>query len=158
MAAEARPVTAGRVGRPHGLDGSFHVLEAQHPLGVGATVTVAGAARRIDRRAGTDQRPLVRLAGVTDREAASELGGELLLVEEADSPLQAGEWLAADLIGCEVRGLGTVARVVAGPSCDVLELDDGTLVPLVSDAVRSIDPGARIIEPDLAFLGMKPAT
>jgi hypothetical protein len=35
----------------------------------------------------------------------------------------------------------------------VLELEDGTLVPLVSDAIVNIDPGARRIEVRLEFLG-----
>jgi 16S rRNA processing protein RimM len=156
MASDGRLVTAGRVGRAHGLDGSFHVVEAKHPLAAGEFVTVSGTPRRIERRAGTDQRPLVRLEGVSDREAATGLGGELLLVEEAEAPLEPGEWLASDLVGCDVRGLGRVARVIDAPSCDVLELDDGTLIPLISDAVRSVDPAAGIIEPDLAFLGMEP--
>jgi ribosomal 30S subunit maturation factor RimM len=43
--------------------------------------------------------------------------------------------------------------VLDGPSCDVLELDDGTLVPLVADAIVSIDPAARRIEVRLEFLG-----
>ena len=76
--------------------------------------------------------------------------GEPLMVEAELGP---GEWLAADLVGCEVVGLGPVARVVGGPSCDVLELRDGTLVPLVSDAVRSVDVATRRIEVDREFLG-----
>jgi hypothetical protein len=35
----------------------------------------------------------------------------------------------------------------------MLELDDGVLVPLVSDAIVSIDPAARRIEVRLGFLG-----
>ena len=57
-------------------------------------------------------------------------------------------------MGCTVEGGGTVSRVLAGPSCDVLELDDGTLVPLVTDAVRSVDAERRRIEIDRRFLGM----
>ena len=29
--------------------------------------------------------------------------------------------------------------MIDAPSCSVLELDDGTLIPFISDAVRSID-------------------
>ncbi len=154
MPARGRLVTAGRVGRPHGLDGSFAVLEPQHPLAPGTAVTVAGKQWRVERRAGTDQRPLVRLEGVAEREAAAELGGELLMVSETDAPLADGEWLAADLVGCEVAQLGSVRRVLAGPSCDVLELEDGTLVPLVTDAVIAVDLSARRIEVDRGFLGL----
>ena len=143
-------VTAGRVGKAHGRDGSFYVEAADHPLAEGTDVVVASRAHRVERRAGGDDRPLVRLSGLEDRDAVVALRGELLLVEDE---LGEGEWLAADLVGCEVRGLGRVRRVLGGPSCDVLELDDGTLVPLVSDAIVSIDPGARCIEARLEFLG-----
>ena len=49
--------------------------------------------------------------------------------------------------------MGTVAQVIDGPSCSVLELEDGTLIPLVSDAVRSVDLEAGEIEVDRDFLG-----
>lgn len=146
--------SAGRVGRPHGLDGSFHVREARHPLTKGTVVVVDGAQHRVERRAGTDATPLVKLEGVRDRESAAALTGRPLEVADDRPPLDEGEWLAADLVGCEVAGLGLVERVISGPSCDVLELDDGTLVPLVKDAVTAIDASARRIEVDRHFLGL----
>jgi 16S rRNA processing protein RimM len=153
MPARSRLVTAGRVGRPHGLDGSFWVEAPAHDIPNGTTVNVCGVERRVERRAGTAERPLLRLGGISDRDAAAALTGELLLVDERDSPLAEGEWLAGDLEGCLVPGLGRVSRVVGAPSCDLLELEDGTLVPLVSDAVRSIDLESGRIEIDRRFLG-----
>jgi 16S rRNA processing protein RimM len=153
MPAQPRLVTAGRVGRAHGLDGSFWVEEPAHRLDTGTEVSVAGVARVVRRRAGTEDRPLVRLEGVDDREAVASLRGQLLLVGEEEAPLEPGEWLAEDLEGCLVPGLGRVSRVIGGPSCDLLELEDGTLVPLVSDAVRSIDPDNGRIEVNHRFLG-----
>jgi 16S rRNA processing protein RimM len=143
-------VTAGRVGKAHGRDGSFYVEGADHPLIEGTEVVLASRAHRVARRAGGDDRPLIQLSGLGDRDAVAPLRGELLLVEEE---LGEGEWLAADLVGCEVPHLGRVRTVLGGPSCDVLELEDGTLVPLVSDAIVNIDPGARRIEVRLEFLG-----
>jgi 16S rRNA processing protein RimM len=155
-------LTAGVVGRPHGLDGSFHVSEPRAELLLeGLEVTVAGRARRILRRAGTDQRPIVRLEGVEGRDAASALSGERLVVERAAAPeLGEEEWWPEDLRGCRVHDGGRVVGVVGGvaalPSCDVLEVErEGEarlLVPLVRDAVRSVDVEAREIEVDLAFL------
>jgi 16S rRNA processing protein RimM len=142
-------VTAGRVGKAHGRDGSFYVEDPDHPLPEGTAVKMASRTLTVERRAGTDDRPLVRLSGLGDRDAVVPLRGELLLVE---AELGEGEWLAGDLVGCEVPGLGRVSRVLGGPSCDVLELGDGTLVPLVSDAIVSIDPHARRIEVRLEFL------
>lgn len=149
-----RLVTAGRAGRPHGLDGSIRVLEPEHGLGVGTEVTIAGRVRPVRRRRGTDLQPIVTLDGIGDREAALELGGELLLVAEGELPLGTGEWLAEDLVGCDVPGLGPVRRILAGPSCDVLELDDGTLVPLVADAVLDVDLARRTVSVDREFLGL----
>ena len=142
-------VTAGRVGRAHGRDGSFYVEHVDHLLAEGTEVMLASRTHTIVRRAGADERPLVRLSGLGDRDAVVELGGELLLVEDR---LREGEWLAADLVGCEVPGLGTVRRVLDGPSCDLLELDDDRLIPFVSDAIVSVDPGARRIEVRLEFV------
>ena len=76
--------------------------------------------------------------------------GQTMLIEDE---LAAGEWLASDLARCSVAGLGPVARVVDGPSCSLLELENGTLVPLVSDAIESIDLDAREIRVNRGFLG-----
>jgi 16S rRNA processing protein RimM len=138
-------VTAGRVGKPHGLDGSFYVDAVAHPLAQGTALVVGDRTHTVERRAGTDERPLVRLSGVDDPRA---LRGELLLVE---AELAEDEWLAADLVGCAVPGHGRVVRVLDGPSCSVLELDDGALVPFISDAIRSVEPGEIRVNED--FVG-----
>ncbi len=151
-------VVAGRVGRPHGLDGSFYVL-APVPalLGRGRVVTVDGAAREIVRRAGTEDRPLVRLEGCEDRGAAAALGGVELRVARAEAPaLGEDEWWATDLVGLRVvdgeREVGRVDALRALPSCEVLEVGD-LLVPLVRDAVRSVDLERGVVDVDLRFLG-----
>ncbi len=78
------------------------------------------------------------------------LRGATLMV---DAELEAGEWLASELVGCAVPGHGSVRRVLDGPSCSLLELEDGMLVPFVSDAVRLVDPDGRRIEVDDALPG-----
>lgn len=150
-----RLVPVGRVGRPHGRDGSFYVDGASASIGEGGLLTVAGREARVVRRGGTEQRPLLRLEGVDDRDAAAALRGEALLVPEEAAPLEEGEWLAADLVGLRIEGLGEVTRVIAGPSCDLLEVGEAAeLVPFVSDAIRGIDTEAGVIEVDRAFLGL----
>jgi 16S rRNA processing protein RimM len=155
---------AGRVGRPHGLDGSFHVLDAKPPLlEEGARVVIGGRALRIVRRAGDERRPIVRLEGVKDRPGAEALRGGVLLAERTDAPeLGRDEWWAEDLEGCSVRdrgrAVGTVRRLLALPSCEVLEVERAgggadLLVPLVADAVREVNTDRREIEVDLRFLG-----
>jgi 16S rRNA processing protein RimM len=138
-----------KVGRPHGLDGSFHV---DAPLEEGATVTIGEREFRVVERKGTDERPIVRLAGVEDRDAAEELRGEVLSAEPEQPPGE-GEWLVEDLVGCRIEGVGEVTGVRAGPSCDVLEVGD-VLIPLVTDAVTRVDVERKLIEVDREFLGL----
>ena len=148
---------AGRVGRPHGLDGSFHVTRPVPELLVaGLHVHVGDRLLEIERRAGTDEAPIVRLAGCGRREDAEALRGSPLFVAEADAPpLAEGEFWAHDLAGCRVvdgsASVGVVARMVELPSCEALEVGD-RLIPLVRDAIRSIDLRERVIDVDLGFV------
>jgi 16S rRNA processing protein RimM len=157
-------LSAGRIGRPHGLDGSFYVVDPKPQLLVaGRELMVRGQLVRIASRKGTDRRPIVRLEGTDGVEAAGELRGEQLLAPRAEAPaLGEDEWWAEELEGCAVRAgdhaVGTVRRLISLPSCEVLEVarDGGgadLLVPLVSDAVLGVDVDRREIEVDLEFLG-----
>lgn len=148
-------MAVGRVGRAHGRDGSFWVEAPEHPLEVGTDVRIGGVSGRVERRDGDAERALVRVSGVEDRDAAAALSGEAIEVAEADAPLAEDEWLVEDLVGCEVPGIGEVVAVLAGPSCDLLEVGDrGVLVPLVSDAVREVDLERRVIDVDHEFLAL----
>lgn len=155
---------AGRVGRPHGLDGSFHVLQARPALLLaGGLVRVGSDACHIVRRAGMEARPILRLSGHESREAAEALRGRELTVERAQAPaLAPDEWWPEELAGCRVadgeREVGEVRRMLALPSCEVLEVartgsGGDLLVPLVRDAVRAVDVERRRIDVDLRFLG-----
>jgi 16S rRNA processing protein RimM len=152
------------VGRPHGLDGSFYVREPDlRLLAAGRTVLVGGAARVIERRAGTDARPIVRLEGVGSRDAAAALGDAPLLVPVRDAPaLAEGEFWAHELEGLAVvdgsREVGVVRRLVGLPSCEALEVsraDGGAdlLIPLVRDAIRSVDISGGRVDVRMSFLG-----
>jgi 16S rRNA processing protein RimM len=167
-------VSAGRVGRAHGLDGSFYVTRARpRLLTLGTAVTVDGAVTEIVRRAGTDERPIVRVRGIESREAAELVRGMELRVQRADAPsLGEGEWWAGDLEGCEVvdgeRVVGVVSGLLELPSCEALEVrsvaetenapvpgkrvPDGILIPLVRDAIRKVDVANRRIDVDMSFL------
>jgi 16S rRNA processing protein RimM len=164
----ARPawLRAGRVGKPHGLDGSFYVIEPKtRLLDGGRTLVVRGQPATVAARKGTDQRPIIQLEGLTDRDAADALRGEELLAARDDAPeLGEDEWWEEDLEGCAVsvdgHAVGVVTRLVALPSCEALEVErpdaDALLVPLVSGAVRSVDVEGREIEINLEFLGEQP--
>jgi 16S rRNA processing protein RimM len=143
------------VGRPHGLDGSFYVEDPGHQFAEGTEVQIGGRRAAVTRRAGSDAKPLVRLEGIDDRDAAQALRGQSLLVPGGREELGPDEWYDDDLVGLEVAGLGEVRAVIHGPSCDLLEVgDDGVLVPLVRDAVLDVDLERGVIEVDHAFLDL----
>ena len=141
-------LTAGHVGKAHGLDGSFYVDGAQIDFAEGTRIRLGDAEHEVVRRAGTDDRPLIRLEGIED---PGGLRGEIMLIE---GEIEEGEYLVADLLGCEVPGLGRVERVLDAPSCTLLEVgEEGHLVPLIGDAVKRVDLEGKIIEVDRDFLG-----
>ena len=157
-------LSAGRIGRPHGLDGSFHVTRPRAALlALGGSVRVGDVVREIVRCAGTPDRPILRLDGIDDRARAEAVRGEELLVDRAGAPeLPAGEYWAEDLEGCAVvtpdgRELGRVQRLRALPSCEALEVGE-LLVPMVADAVLEISLAQRRIVIDPVFLGVAPDT
>jgi len=135
-------VVVGRVGKPHGLDGSFFVEQASEDgrwfsagarLWAGAEELEVVAARR-----GAGGRPVIRL----EREVAR--GTELEVPVEALPPTEEDEYYAFQLVGLEVeeeggRVLGRVVEVAPGVANDVLELDSGPALPLVEHCVREID-------------------
>src|SRR4029079_6247449 len=90
-------VPAGRVGRPHGLDGSFHVVLADAEMLRGRdTVFLSGAPHRIARRAGTEEKPISRLEGASSRDDADALRGQEITVPRDDIALEADEYWASD--------------------------------------------------------------
>ena len=157
----------GLVGRPHGTGGAFHVDDPTDRLTLlepGRALDIGGERYEIVWRGGTAKRPLLRVAGVEDRDGAERLRGGLLEVSRAEfGALAEGEHLARDLIGCVVtdgdRPVGVVRNVLTLPSVDCLEVErvgaegeGALLVPLVADAVRSFDVEAGRVDVDLAFL------
>ena len=163
-AAPSERLLAGRVGRAHGLDGSFRVTMPRPALlALGARLWLGEREVEIVRRAGTDRDPIVRVAGLDDREAAAAHRGEELFADRAEAPaLGEGEWWAEQFEGVRVhdgeRAVGVVRRLVELPSCECIEVErpDGApdlLVPLVQAAVRSVDMERGEIDIDLAYLG-----
>ena len=118
----------------------------------GGTVFVDGVARVVERLAGMSDKPIIRLAGCTSREDAEALRG---LVLEVEDTLDEGEYWARDLVGCVVfdgeREVGVVERMVALPSCEALAVGE-LLIPMVRDAIHSIDLEGRRIDVDMGFV------
>jgi 16S rRNA processing protein RimM len=140
-------VVVGRVGKPHGLDGSFvveHASDDPRWFAVGATLLVGGELGAVVGSKVAGGRPVIRL----DREAAR---GAPIEVERALLPAtEEGEFYVFELVGLEVveetgRSLGKVVSVSPGVANDALELEDGAMLPLVEDCVRDVDLAARRI-------------
>ena len=156
MTDESGLVPVGRVGRPHGLDGAFVVESAsddERRWEVGATVLVDGAPATIElsRRVGGGRRAL-RLDRRVERGAELAVHVSELPLPEADS------YYTFQLVGLAVvdeegRELGVVVEVHPGVANDNLELADGTLVPLIDDAVRTVDLATGRIVVVRGFLG-----
>jgi 16S rRNA processing protein RimM len=135
-------VTVGRVGRPHGVDGSFFVEEASETPGRfarGATVLVDGEPAEITvSKRGAGGRPVLKL----DRDVPR---GATLAVRRDELPaLEEDAYYVFQLVGLAVeeeggRALGVVADVENGPANDALVLDSGLLLPLVAACVLDLD-------------------
>ena len=147
MASDLVPI--GRVGRPHGIDGSFFVegpSERADAFATGATVYVDGAPVKIvASKRGSQSRPVIRLERRVDR------GAVLSVPRESLPALAEDEYYAFQLVGLAVeeeggRLLGRVREVLDYPANDVLELDSGLSLPLVEACVRQVDlEGGRIV-------------
>ena len=144
----AELVPVGRVGRPHGLDGSFVVEDASDDaerFAVGARV-LAGeepAAVVVSKRAGG--RVVIRLDRPVER------GTVLAVPRDELPPAEEGGYYVFELVGLEVeeeggRPLGFVQDVAPGVANDVLELDTGHALPVVAQCVLDVDlEGRRIL-------------
>ena len=137
----AELVEVGRVGRPHGLDGSFVVEQASEDperFVPGAEILVSGEAATVAEAKRAGGRLVVRL----DREV--ERGAVLAVPRESLRQTAEGEYYVFQLVGLDVQeqdgsSLGRVQDVAPGVANDALELDSGLALPLVEDCVLSVD-------------------
>jgi 16S rRNA processing protein RimM len=146
--AEAH-IRVGRVGKPHGLDGSFFVEDASEDparFAEDAVLFVEGEPVKVAAsKWGSGGRPVIKLERDVPR------GADLTVRREDLPPTEEGEFYAFELVGLEVeeeggQPLGRVSEVAPGVANDVLELDSGLALPLVEACVREIDlDGGRIV-------------
>jgi 16S rRNA processing protein RimM len=141
-------VVVGRVGKSHGLDGSFVVENASDVPGrfsVGAELLVGGELAKVVGSKQARGRPVIRLDRRVQRGAALEISRDAL------QPTREDEFYVFQLVGLVVEeeggdSLGTVVNVAPGVANDVLELDSGLALPMVEDCVRAVDvPGGKIV-------------
>jgi 16S rRNA processing protein RimM len=137
-------VVIGRVGKPHGLDGSFvveHASDDPRWFTAGSPLIVGGATAEVVAAKVSGGRRVIRLDRPVPR-------GSALEVERAALPTtEDGEFYVFELVGLEVveetgRSLGKVVNVAPGVANDALELEGGAMLPLVEDCVRDVDLAA----------------
>ncbi len=134
-------VFVGRVGKSHGLDGSFvveHASDVEARFAVGAELLVDGEPARVLAAKRARGRPVIKVDRDVSRGAALEVPRESLPAPAEDS------FYVFQLVGLDVveeggRELGRVADVTPGVANDVLELDSGLALPMVADCIRDVD-------------------
>jgi 16S rRNA processing protein RimM len=139
--SEPERVAVGRVGKSHGLDGSFVVEDASDAperFAAGAELLVDGEPAKVVASKQARGRPVIRL----DRRV--QRGSVLEIPREALEPAAEDEYYVFQLVGLRVDEegggtLGMVTDVAPGVANDVLELDTGLALPMVEDCVREVD-------------------
>jgi 16S rRNA processing protein RimM len=146
-------VAVGRVGRPHGLDGSFVVerpSENERLFEPGAELLADGVPATVAGRKRSGGRLVIRLDPPADR------GAELTVLRSALPDPQPDSYYAFQLHGLAVveeggRRLGTVQEVAPGVANDVLELDSGISLPMHEACIREVDLAAGTIVVAVGF-------
>lgn len=135
-------MTVGRVGRPHGIDGSFFVeggSESADRFASGATLLVDGVPTEITgSKRGAGGRFVIKLDRPVPRGATLAVRRDELPEPDPDA------YYVFQLVGLTVeeeggRTLGAVTDVAPGPANDALVLDSGLLLPLVQSCVLEVD-------------------
>ena len=137
-------VVVGRVGKSHGLDGSFVVeeaSEAEERFRIGAQLIVENQPAQIVAARRARGRPVIRLDRRVPRGAVLEVPRDSL------TPPGEDEYYVFQLVGLRVERedgspLGTVSDVSPGLANDVLELDSGLFLPMVEDCILDVDLAA----------------
>ena len=142
-------MTVGRIGRPHGLDGSVVVerpSENEALFEPGKTLYVGGEVASVAGRKRAGGRLVVKFDRPVERGAEIAVPRAELPEPEADS------YYVFQLVGLVVveeggRRLGAVREVSPGDATgfsvqnmdDLLELDSGLVLPMHEECVREVD-------------------
>ena len=134
-------MTVGRVGRSHGVDGSFvvqHASDNEELFEPGAELYVGGQPVKVVARKRSGGRLVVKVDGAAPR------GAELAVPRARLPDPDDDTYYVFQLVGLEVveeggRRLGAVQEVAPGVANDVLELDSGLALPMVEECVRKVD-------------------
>jgi len=128
----------GRFGRPHGVRGQIHVrlsTDRDERLGRGARLWAGSwyeVATSTPMFSSGPKRWVVTLVGVSDRDTCARLVNRVIWAEPIDDPdaVWVHEAIGADVVGVDGTHHGRCVAVVANPANDLLELENGALVPV----------------------------
>ena len=148
----------GRIGKAHGLKGEVTaVITSDRPerTAPGAVWFIDAGPVAVEAIRPFQQRWIAVLAGVRTREAADELRGQVIFAEPIDDPtaLWVHELVGADVRTPDGRSWGSVTSVLSNPADDLLELADGTLVPVGFVTDDSGLPEFVVVDPPEGLLG-----
>jgi 16S rRNA processing protein RimM len=158
----AQPVRIGQIVGAHGLRGQVKVeplTEVLERFDVGARLRLNGNWVTVETFTIHKNRPLIKLSGVNDVDAAKALQWEYLEAVVEDVELEEDEFLTEDLIGCRVVttsgiDLGEVEEILELPAHDVLQVGE-VMIPVVKEFIKNVDLEEEVILVEL-IPGMLP--
>jgi len=141
----------GRIGRAHGVRGQVYVdllTDRDERVAVGARLKAGEKWLTVTSARPAGSRWLVQFEGCLDRNAAELLVNTALFAEplaDTDDGLYVHQLIGAEVVGPDGHRYGRCVAVVANPAHDLLELEDGSLVPTVfitatSDGQITVNP------------------
>lgn len=159
-AAGPKRVALAAVAGAHGIKGELRLklfVEKIASLKAHDSVYIGGELRKIRELRDANKTAIARLDGITDRNAAEALRGQLIEVDRAALPaLEEGEYYHADLVGLPCidhagNALGTVAGIENFGAGDLIEvlLPNGkrSLIPF-RDPIAVLGDDAVTLDPD----------
>ncbi len=124
----------GKILKPHGLSGELIVdlsTNRTERLSPGSVISTQEFKLNIKTSRPHQKKFIVHFEGIENREKADELRGEPLFAEPIkDETVWVHELVGAEVIDQKGINRGLVTSVVHNPASDLLELEDGNLVPL----------------------------
>lgn len=144
-------VPVGRIGPPHGLDGTVYVRpDTDDParFASGARLLVDGRPMRVERTRRTPDRLFVKFFEISDRTSAEKLRGREVFIEERQRrELEKEEYWPDDLEGLEARTasgepVGRVKAVIWATVQNRLVIETGSglrEVPFVDELVPVVN-------------------
>jgi 16S rRNA processing protein RimM len=140
----------GRITKPHGVRGDVIVsliTDRLERVATGAELSTKKGPLTIVASRPHHGGFIVTFDGCNSREAAEALAGTVLSAAPLDDPdaLWVHELIGTSVVDTQGVDHGKVVLVLENPAHDLLELEDGALVPVVF--VKSCVDGVTIIDP-----------